>query len=60
MKFKRVLAGALVCATAAALFTTGCGKKEGNGDEEAYTIDWYHVCGTVPENVEPKIGRAHV
>ena len=53
MKFKRVLAGALVCATAAALFTTGCGKKEGNGDEEAYTIDWYHVCGTVPENVEP-------
>ncbi len=46
---KKIMCGAMAMVMATGLLA-GCSKGGGNGD--AYQIDWYHVTGTVPGDVE--------
>lgn len=53
MKVKKVLLSITAMIIASSILFTGCGKKnETTGANGEYTIDWYHVTGSVPGNVK--------
>ena len=47
MKIKRLICGAVSAALLAVMALSGCGN-ENQSSAGKYTIDWYHITGTVP------------